>query len=170
MPVYESGGLFYYRMVDRVLFGLGVSNMILFFWLLARALVGYALVAAPLPFIVAAFRQFAKEAYEYPSKTVPLDESRARDASVAQRCAPHFDPALYTQPSLRDQGGLDPDRELDALLREDEPPSPLPASSKERKRCCGRRSRADTEYRGGVEISTHVCEISISARRGPLPF
>ena len=26
MPVYESGGLFYYRMVDRVLFGLTVST------------------------------------------------------------------------------------------------------------------------------------------------
>ena len=57
---------------------------------------------------VAAFRQFAREAYEYPSKTMPLDESRARDASVEARVAPAFDPALYTQPSLRDQGGRDP--------------------------------------------------------------
>ena len=33
MPVYESGGLFYYRMVDRVLFGLTVSNIVVLFWL-----------------------------------------------------------------------------------------------------------------------------------------
>ena len=49
MPVYESGGLFYYRMVERVLFGLMISNVILFFWLITRSLVGHAIIVLPLP-------------------------------------------------------------------------------------------------------------------------
>ena len=60
--VYESGGLFYYRMVDRVLFGLTVSNIVVLFWLASVKLWGYAVMVAPIPLIVVAFGRFAREA------------------------------------------------------------------------------------------------------------
>ena len=36
MPRFESGGEFFFLVFDRVLFGVLVSNVILFFWLLTR--------------------------------------------------------------------------------------------------------------------------------------
>ncbi|KAH8053269.1 hypothetical protein JL720_14750 [Aureococcus anophagefferens] len=81
MPVYESGGRFYYRMVERVLFGVLVSNAILFFWLLARSLVGYALLVSPLPLLVLYFREFAEAGA--PSVGVALDEAVTKDRRVA---------------------------------------------------------------------------------------
>ena len=59
--------------------GVLISNVILFFWLLARSLVGYALLVAPLPLVVIYFRDFARQAYGAPSLDVALDEAVARD-------------------------------------------------------------------------------------------
>ena len=36
MPLYETGGLFFFRVAERVLFGLAASNAIFVFWLLHR--------------------------------------------------------------------------------------------------------------------------------------
>ena len=117
MPVYESGGRFYYEMIDRVLFALTVSNGILFCWLLARSLVGYALLVLPLPFVVKGFGSFAEEAYGKPSRAVSLDVAVKAEA---ERAVPshRFDATLYRQPALRNVQGatLDADRELSALL------------------------------------------------------
>ncbi|KAH8086043.1 hypothetical protein JL720_7243 [Aureococcus anophagefferens] len=86
MPVYESGGMFFYRVVERVLFGLATSNVILALWLLFQQMVGDALLVAPLPFVVLTFRYFCREAYADPSLTMSLDE------------------ACYAQPALKHQG------------------------------------------------------------------
>ncbi|KAH8043524.1 hypothetical protein JL722_15161 [Aureococcus anophagefferens] len=91
MPVYESGGMFFYRVVERVLFGLAISNVILALWLLFQQMVGDALLVAPLPFVVLTFRYFCREAYADPSLTMSLDEAVARDADVAPHVA-RFDP------------------------------------------------------------------------------
>ncbi|KAH8068244.1 hypothetical protein JL721_6818 [Aureococcus anophagefferens] len=139
MPVYESGGRFYYRMVERVLFGVLVSNAILFFWLLARSLVGYALLVSPLPLLVLYFREFAEEAYGAPSVGVALDEAVTKDRHVAASVDARFESNLYTQPALRDQGHLDADAELESLLHDGdpllaavpaEPESPAPAEGR----------------------------------------
>ncbi|KAH8045778.1 hypothetical protein JL722_14052 [Aureococcus anophagefferens] len=116
MPVYESGGRFYYEMVDRVLFALTVSNGILFCWLLARSLVGYALLVLPLPFVVKGFGSFAEEAYGKPSRAVSLDVAVKAEAERGAVAPP--DATLYRQPALRNVQGatLDADRELSALL------------------------------------------------------
>ena len=103
MPLYDSGGEFWYRAVARVVFGLFVSNVILVFWLAARSLYYYAAFVSPLPFVVLTFRAFAREAYELPSRRIALDEAVARDATVAATVAPRFDDDLYTQPALRDR-------------------------------------------------------------------
>ena len=140
MPVYESGGLFYYRMVDRVLFGLTVSNIVVLFWLASVKLWGYAVMVAPIPLIVVAFGRFAREAYEKPSRELPLDESRFRDHSVQSEVSLRFDAALYTQPALRDRGDLDADAELAALLRDDDMVEEPP-----KRTCCGRREKEKQE-------------------------
>ena len=103
MPVYESGGMFFYRVVERVLFGLATSNVILALWLLFQQMVGDALLVAPLPFVVLTFRYFCREAYADPSLTMSLDEAVARDADVAPHVA-RFDPQCYAQPALKHQG------------------------------------------------------------------
>ena len=142
MPVYESGGLFYYKMVDRVLFSLTVSNLVLVAWLASRALWGYSVLVAPIPLVVVAFGRFAREAYEKPSRELPLDESRFRDHSVQSEVSQRFDAALYTQPALRDRGDLDVDAELAAMLRgefEEETKEP------NRRSCCGHVRREKEE-------------------------
>merc|ERR1711965_895207 len=98
-------------------------------------------MVAPIPLIVVAFGRFAREAYEKPSRELPLDESRFRDHSVQSEVSLRFDAALYTQPALRDRGDLDADAELAAMLRgeedvEDEPP---------KRTCCGRRAKEKEE-------------------------
>merc|ERR1711965_1161919 len=88
-------------------------------------------MVAPIPLIVVAFGRFAREAYEKPSRELPLDESRFRDHSVQSEVSQRFDAALYTQPALRDRGDLDADAEL-----VDEPT---------KKTCCGRREKEKQE-------------------------
>ena len=106
MPVYESGGKFFYRVVERVLFGLGTSNTILFFWLLTHSLFGHALLVLPLPLIVVTFSRFAEGAYRYPSLRLALDEAVCHEKmhNFSKAFADkRFDAALYTQPALRRQ-------------------------------------------------------------------
>ena len=129
MPVYESGGQFYYRMIERVLFAISVSNVILFFWFLTRGLTGFALIVFPLPFLVYSFRTFAREAYETPSKSVALDEAVAKVDECVDTVSTAFEHNLYTQPALRDAGSLDVDVELESLLHlEEDAGAPPPAS------------------------------------------
>ena len=120
MPCYESGGLFFYEVMDRVCFAIGISNVIFFFWLLAQGFLGYALLAAPLPIIVWSFSGFSEDAYEAPSRRVALGDAVALDAHFLERAgALVLDPALYQQPVLRpDGGGLRSD-ELERLERAD---------------------------------------------------
>ncbi|KAJ8613572.1 hypothetical protein CTAYLR_006123 [Chrysophaeum taylorii] len=104
---YETGGKFFYRVVERVLFSLGASNVILFFWLLTQQIVGLALLVLPLPFVVLAFKAFAHDAYFEPSKTEALDEVAAYERRRDTDMAKDFDPVLYSHPALRSGPRLD---------------------------------------------------------------
>ena len=75
------GGLFYYRMVDRVLFGLTVSNIVVLFWLASVKLWGYAVMVAPILLMLWPSGALPGGLRE-PSRELPLDESRFRDHSV----------------------------------------------------------------------------------------
>lgn len=99
MPFYESGGLFFARVVERVLFSLAASNTILCFWFLSKSLVGMALLVAPLPVVVFAFANFARDAYFDPTRTASLDTARAYEQQTPRPAT--FDATTYTQPSLR---------------------------------------------------------------------
>lgn len=99
MPFYESGGMFFDRVVNSTLLGLGVANSILFFWFLTKALVGMAILIAPLPFIVYAFARFAGDAYFTPTRTSSLDAARAYERLGSE--LPRFEPTMYTQPAMR---------------------------------------------------------------------
>ena len=105
MPLYETGGMFFFRVAERVLFGLAASNAILIFWLLTQQMIGDAILVAPLPFVVASFHAFAKEAYEGPGLRVALDETV--DAGFERRAA-KFSARAYVQPSLRCGKGVSP--------------------------------------------------------------
>ena len=68
MPPYESGGEFYYLTVHRVLFGLGVSNVIVGFYMVVNRLYGHGLLMLPLPVICWGFASFCDKAYVEPSR------------------------------------------------------------------------------------------------------
>lgn len=105
MPKFESGGAFFFLIIDRILFGVIMSNAFLFFWLVTRSLFGYALLVLPLPFVVVTFKAFSLEAYEDPCKRVALDEAVARTTEDLARATKAFDASTYAQPSLRRRGG-----------------------------------------------------------------
>ena len=52
MPKFETGGAYYYVVVDRILFSLAVSNIMLAVYFVAQNIYGYAALVAPLPCIV----------------------------------------------------------------------------------------------------------------------
>ncbi|KAH8047998.1 hypothetical protein JL722_12787 [Aureococcus anophagefferens] len=104
MPVYESGACSS-TAVERVLFGLAISNVILALWLLFQQMVGDALLVAPLPF-VAHVPLLLPRGLRGPSLTMSLDEAARATRTRAPRRA--LRPQCYAQPALKHQG-LPPD-------------------------------------------------------------
>ncbi len=104
MPPYESGGEFYYLTVHRVLFGLGVSNVIVGFYMVVNRLYGHGLLMLPLPVICWGFASFCDKAYVEPSERMALNEAAAveRAGPEPEHLSRRFDEKLYRQPVLGD--------------------------------------------------------------------
>ncbi len=104
MPPYESGGEFYYLTVHRVLFGLGVSNVIVGFYMVVNRLYGHGLLMLPLPVICWGFASFCDKAYVEPSERMALNEAAAveRAGPEPEHLSRRFDEHLYRQPVLGD--------------------------------------------------------------------
>jgi len=137
MPVYESGGLFFYHVVTYICFGLFSSNLILVFWLLTKSLVGYALLVAPLCMVVRSFRHFAYEAYERPSMSVALDEAVEHEAWYKRQ-------AQRAKAKAADSKAADAKAPVDGKADDTAAPSPVADTAF----CCDVTARFDaTLYR-----------------------
>ena len=101
---YESGGEFYFLTVHRVLFGLGVSNVIVGFYMVVNRLYGHGLLMLPLPVICWGFASFCDKAYVEPSARMALNEAAAveRRGPSPEHLSRRFDEQLYRQPVLGD--------------------------------------------------------------------
>ena len=66
--------------MHRVLFGLGVSNVIVGFYMVVNRLYGHGLLMLPLPVICWGFASFCDKAYVEPSERMALNEAAAVDA------------------------------------------------------------------------------------------
>ena len=96
MPKFETGGAYYYVVVERILFSLGASNVMLGVYFVAQNLYGYTVLVAPLPCVVYQFHIFAKAAFAAPTRASALDEAVDVDISPAA-----FDELYYLQPALK---------------------------------------------------------------------
>ena len=105
MPKFETGGAYYYVVVDRILFSLAVSNIILAMYFVAQNIYGYAALVAPLPCIVYQFYVFAADAFAAPTRSCALDEAVDVDFSSS---AATFDAGYYLQPALKHAREISP--------------------------------------------------------------
>jgi hypothetical protein len=105
MKKFETGGAYYYVVVDRILFSLAVSNIILAVYCVAQNLYGYAALVAPLPCVVYQFYIFAADAFAAPTRSCALDE--AVDVDISSSAAT-FDAGYYLQPALKHAREISP--------------------------------------------------------------
>jgi len=103
MPMYESGGQYFYLIASRVCFAIGMSNFILVWYMFVQNLYGFALLVSPLVVITMGFFWFTRDAYVTSSRRTSLNEASDVEKQ-GHDLTSKFDSSLYLQPALRDLG------------------------------------------------------------------
>lgn len=110
MPHYESGGMFWYMTFHRIILGLTLSNcfVILAVYLKTDPPHSQALVMMPLPIACYMFGEYARHAYEIPSKSPARYDSVEQDKMIKRLQMMYkfdifdqFKEYLYAQPSVQ---------------------------------------------------------------------
>ena len=114
IPMYESGGQFWYSAVPRLLFGLTASNLILIGYLMVIGCTTTTPFMLPLPMLVFGFGMYFREALDYPTRRLSLRDAMDKDRAFGTFLARHdidiqheLDRTMYMQPSLKKVEGAD---------------------------------------------------------------
>ena len=108
IPQYESGGVFWYSCVPRLLFGLTASNAILVAYFVTQNAVQTPFLL-PLLLIVPAFGVYFRESYDRRTRRLSLRDAMDKDRALERFLNAHdidisaeFDRTMYLQPSFKE--------------------------------------------------------------------